>query len=622
MRAALYARYSTDQQSEASVEDQVRVCERLAERHGLEVVARYHDRAVSGGTADRAGYQDLLAAARARAFDVILCEDFSRLWRNPAEQGPRLAELQDLGVHIVTVSGLDSRQPGFKVIAGVMGSVNELARDEAAYRSRRGLEGLARQQKSTGGRAYGYIAARQSSSGCREIDEEQAEIVRWIFEQYAAGCSPRRIAGELNARGIPSPGADRNRVNRRKGKWMSSAIAGDPRKGVGILNNPLYTGRVIWSRVRWVRSAVNSKQRRQVINPASEWIEHRDERLRIVSDDLWERVKELQGMRSERIGDRIKRGISRENAKRTGRGPKHLFSTLLQCGQCGANFVVVDARSYGCSSYKHGGAAACSNDFRIRRDALENGLLDGIRRELLAPEVVDEFTRRVLKRLAEHKRQPAGDAKRIAELEAQVENLTEAIATGALRNSPALANRLASAEAELAKLREAMVARPMANVDRIIPRLAEDFRQLVAELPNAVRRDAERARITVRQYVGDKILVQREVRDGQALMAFRSQTGAMEAAFLRLPGADRTLQTNVVAGACFGATKTEVVCFSAGTLRQDAAPDPCTVPGACANGHPLTPDNLHIDQNKGRWRCRQCGRERAAAFRARQKRAA
>ena len=54
---------------------------------------------------------------------------------------------------------------------------------------------------------------------------------------------------------------------------------------------------------------------------------------------------------------------------------------------------------------------------------------------------VSEF---VLKRLAEHKRQPAGDAKRIAELEAQVENLTQAIATGALRNSPALANRRVS----------------------------------------------------------------------------------------------------------------------------------------------------------------------------------
>jgi hypothetical protein len=46
------------------------------------------------------------------------------------------------------------------------------------------------------------------------------------------------------------------------------------------------------------------------------------------------------------------------------------------------------------------------------------------------------------------------------------------------------------------------------------------------------------------------------------------------------------------------------------------------LPTHCGNGHPLTPDNVRIDQGEGRWRCRQCGRERAAAFRARQKTAA
>ncbi len=84
------------------------------------------------------------------------------------------------------------------------------------------------------------------------------------------------------------------------------------------------------------------------------------------------------------------------------------------------------------------------------------------------------------------------------------------------------------------------------------PRLAEDFRQLVVDLPNAVRRDADRARMTIRQYVGNKILVQPEVRHVQAVMTFRTQTGAIEDAFLRAAGADWALQTNVVAGVCFG----------------------------------------------------------------------
>lgn len=95
MKAAIYARFSTDLQRKESIEDQFRVVERLAKRHGFNVVARFSDAAISGGTTKRPGYQDMLKAARAGAFNVILAEDTSRLWRNDAGQAPRLAELQD-----------------------------------------------------------------------------------------------------------------------------------------------------------------------------------------------------------------------------------------------------------------------------------------------------------------------------------------------------------------------------------------------------------------------------------------------------------------------------------------------------------------------------------------------
>jgi len=78
----------------------------------------------------------------------------------------------------------------------------------------------------------------------------------------------------------------------------------------------------------------------------------------------------------------------------------------------------------------------------------------------------------------------------------------------------------------------------------------------------------------------------------------------------------------MVAGACFGATKAEVVSFSASSARRAAKFYARTIPSACRNGHALTPDNVQVDPGDGRWRCRQCGRERAAAFRERQKMAA
>ncbi len=113
MKAVLYARYSTENQSADSIEDQFRVCDRLAERHGLTVVERFSDAAISGGTTERPGYQAMLASARAKGFKVILAEDTSRLWRSLPEQWRAVSELMDGGVHIVT-QDIDTRSENFK----------------------------------------------------------------------------------------------------------------------------------------------------------------------------------------------------------------------------------------------------------------------------------------------------------------------------------------------------------------------------------------------------------------------------------------------------------------------------------------------------------------------------
>ena len=207
MRAVIYSRFSTEKQRDESIEDQNRLCERLAEGHGFQVVAHFSDKAISAGTAQRPGYQDLLRAARRHEFDVIVAEDTSRLWRNMAEQAPRLAELSDLGIAVVT-HDLDTRQESAEILGAVTGAMSAQYRREIGRRTRRGLEGRARAGKSAGGRAYGYLPPALSGTGRTEVVPEQAEIVRWIFERYATGWSPLRIAADLNARGVPSPGCE------------------------------------------------------------------------------------------------------------------------------------------------------------------------------------------------------------------------------------------------------------------------------------------------------------------------------------------------------------------------------------------------------------------------------
>src|ERR1017187_7744634 len=373
VRAALYARFSTDKQRDASIDDQVRVCERVARAAGLEGVARFEDKSMSGGPAQRPGYQALLSAARAHQFDIIVCEDISRLWRNRAEFGPRSAELEDLGVHCLTCVGDDTRRDGWGLVIQIKQAVAEHARREASYRTRRGLEGNAINGKPTGGRAYGYIPARDSASGQLEIEETEAAIVRRIFELYADGTCPRGIAATLHAEGIPSPGARWNRtVRRRDRKWLASAIHGDVNRGTGILNNRRYAGIVLWGRSEWKRSAADSNKRRHRMLAIGSANENSDERLRIVPQPLWDRVKARQAQRSHGIGALVRGGL-RQRAPGAGRPAKHLFSGLLSCGVCDASFVLRNRTAYACASYWNG--AACTNSINVSRSVVQDVML-------------------------------------------------------------------------------------------------------------------------------------------------------------------------------------------------------------------------------------------------------
>ncbi len=82
MRAAIYARYSSDNQREASIEDQIRVCRERIEREGWSLVEVYADAAVSGATTLRPGYQKMLEDARNGGFDVVVAEALDRLSRD------------------------------------------------------------------------------------------------------------------------------------------------------------------------------------------------------------------------------------------------------------------------------------------------------------------------------------------------------------------------------------------------------------------------------------------------------------------------------------------------------------------------------------------------------------
>ena len=185
---------------------------------------------------------------------------------------------------------------------------------------------------------------------------------------------------------------------------------------------------MIWNRSRWIRGAADSQRRRQVQNPKSAWIVRDDSALRIVPDAIWNVVKARQARQAAEVGARIRRGLSKHDARRTGRQPRYLFSGLLICGQCGSRFTIRNPRSYACSSWVNG--KACSNRVQVRRDLVERVLLAQVKDDLSNPEIVAHVGKEVRRRLKAGRRKVAQS--RVQELEREIYNLAGAVATGAL----------------------------------------------------------------------------------------------------------------------------------------------------------------------------------------------
>jgi DNA invertase Pin-like site-specific DNA recombinase len=481
MLAAVYARYSTDRQSESSTADQIRVCRARADAEGWTVAAELADEGVSGSTpvAARPAGRRLLADALARRFEVLLLEGLDRLSRDMVESERVVRRLEHLGIRIVGISdGYDSQSTARKLHRGMRGIVNELYLDDLRHKTHRGLAGQVARGYHAGGKAFGYRSTHDGHGYRLEVDPEQAAVVRWIFDRYAAGASAQRIAHELNARGTPSP---------RGGTWAVSAIYGAPAKGAGILANETYVGRYVWNRGQWIKDPDTGKRQR-VARPRSEWHVLDLPELRIVTDEQWHAVQ------ARREAGRLAGGRGR------GATPRTLFGGLMTCGRCGGAVVAVDARRYGCAAAKDRGATVCTG-VAVPREAADERLLDVVRAAFLSPEsrlelqqAVHELTRAAARQAREADRAAAGQR---ADLQAEVDRLVEAIA--AVGVSPALAARLQAAEARL----QAAAAPAPVPLGAVNMRAAlADYERRVQRLEVALAEDRDAARRMLAELLG------------------------------------------------------------------------------------------------------------------------
>lgn len=153
---AVYARYSSDNQREASVEDQVRVCSARAAREGWAIAQVYADFAISGAIAGRPQFQQMIADARAGKFSVVLAESLDRLSRDQEHIAGFHKQMSFAGVRIVTVAEGDINE----LYVGLKGTMSALFLKDLAQKTHRGVEGVVRSGRSGGGLSYGYRVVR------------------------------------------------------------------------------------------------------------------------------------------------------------------------------------------------------------------------------------------------------------------------------------------------------------------------------------------------------------------------------------------------------------------------------------------------------------------------------
>ncbi|MBL8567926.1 MAG: recombinase family protein [Phreatobacter sp.] len=478
-RVAIYARYSSDLQSPSSVDDQIRVLREKAAKEGWTIVGIHADRAISGASLLlRPGMQQLMQDVIGRRVDIVLSEALDRFSRDQEDIAGffKRAEFAQVRLHTLSEGDINHLHIGLK------GTMNALYLKDMKDKVKRGQRGRVENGKMGGGNCFGYDVLRRLDSrgeiirGERAINGGQAAVVERIFREYADGKSPKAIAAQLNREGVHAP---------TQSAWQPSTIYGNWQRGAGILNNELYVGQIVWNKVSYPKDPDTGKHvtRR---NPPSEWVRKEVPELRIIDQELWDRVKERQ------LATRHSHKLFWQHQR-----PRNLLSHLLKCGMCGGGMSKVSSGHFACSTARNKGEALCTNKRTVRQDALEHTVLEIIQNNLMDEKLVaafcEEYTAHINRLRMQHNATISSyraELERLARRQKRlIDIMVEGVVTPALREE---SNGIAAREAELSALLSTTKDAPVL----FHPNMASRYRREVTELVATLKDESHRAEVS------------------------------------------------------------------------------------------------------------------------------
>ena len=504
MRAAIYARYSSENQRPESLDDQIAACRRLACERGFSIRAEhvYTDQAKSGAQRDRDGLTALLKDAAEASFGVVLVDDLSRLARDNYLMLSILAQLHFEGIRVIAVAdGLDSDDVEATLGIQIRGIFNELQLRDLRNKTLRGQIGQKQRGYSVGERTFGYRSVpvgeirmdkkgRPRPDGYRmQIEPAEAATVLRVFKAFADGRSITSIVQALNREGV------RGRF-RSSGGWSPATVS-------RMLDNEKYVGRWIWNRSESRRDP-HTGRRRRFEKPESEWIVEKDERLRIVPGQLWDTVRERRRAIRRTWPGGQNRGFSKRQGSRQQHYPTHLLAGAMSCGICGSTIAQVSGKAggyYGCLKASRG---ACPNKILAKRSLAEDRIVGAVRDRLRHPETVAmalEAVERAVSELASQAPEEIHlkDAE-LASEEKRLANFLDFIGEG--RGSRALGAALLETEHRVDELKSELASLRAAGTTTYSAPSVVWIRARLEKLHEILERDTQRSAVLLRRFLG------------------------------------------------------------------------------------------------------------------------
>lgn len=423
IRARIYARFSSSNQREESIDGQLRLCREHAAREGYEITGEYADRAISGkGTEKRAAFLRMIRDAERGRFDVLLVYKMDRFARNRYDAAMFKSRLKRAGVKVVSV--MESIPEGAEgiILESVLDGFAEYYSASLAENIRRGFTESALAGKFVGGQTpYGY----RIEDGKYVIDEARAAVVREVFERLLAGDTIKEVFTSLNERGLRT----------LKGKEFTRGSINS------MLNQEKYKGEYVFRPGREDSFSVQGAM------PA------------IISPELWDAVQSKRGRR-----------ISKNDLGWS----KFPLSSSIVCAHCGSVFygAKVKVKGWTYYYYRHfrgDNACTCPMYGQVRKEKLEDALFAAIGERVLQPDVIKAIVEKAMALQAEEKEDSGGAVEaELASVDSALENIYKAIEAGLF--SHGMQGRVT----ELEERRETLLAEIQKDIRREDERLTAE----------------------------------------------------------------------------------------------------------------------------------------------------